>query len=69
MSIRSPSLDKAIPPPSADSGDAWPIHKPDVPPEKRPSVNKAQDLPNPFDFKYAVGYNISCIPGPPFGPS
>ena len=35
----------------AASGDAWPIDNPDVPPEKRPSVSKAQCLSNPIDFR------------------
>ncbi|CFW15160.1 Uncharacterised protein [Bordetella pertussis] len=38
-------------PPSAASGEAWPITRPDEPPEKRPSVNKAQVLPSPLDFR------------------
>ncbi len=31
-------------------GEAWPIDSPEVPPEKRPSVNKAQDVPRPLDL-------------------
>ena len=41
---------KAVPP-AAASGDTWPMDKPDVPPEKRPSVISAQALPKPRDFK------------------
>jgi hypothetical protein len=37
-------------PPSAASGEAWPIDRPEVPPEKRPSVSSAQALPRPFDL-------------------
>ena len=65
----SPSSANAIAPPSAASGETCPMLRPEVPPENLPSVNKAQDFPSPFDFKYVVGYSISCIPGPPFGPS
>ena len=42
---------------------------PDVPPENRPSVISAQALPSPLPLRNDVGYSISCIPGPPFGPS
>lgn len=42
-------------PPSAASGDAWPIERPEVPPEKRPSVSRAQALPMPLDFEIARG--------------
>ena len=51
MLIISPSRTKPIAPPEAASGEACPIDKPDVPPEKRPSVNKAHFLPKPIDFK------------------
>ena len=56
-------------PPSAASGETWPMLRPDVPPLKRPSVTSAQALPSPFPFRNDVGYSISCMPGPPFGPS
>ncbi|MBW8701731.1 hypothetical protein MBT84_19180 [Streptomyces sp. MBT84] len=69
MRIRSPSRTRAMVPPEAASGDAWPIDRPDVPPEKRPSVISAQAFPRPRPFRYEVGYSISCMPGPPFGPS
>ena len=32
-------------------GEQWPIDRPEVPPEKRPSVISAQALPRPFDFR------------------
>ena len=48
--MRSPLRTKPIAPPAAASGEQWPIDKPDVPPEKRPSVNRAQALPKPFDL-------------------
>ena len=51
MLIISPSRTKPIAPPEAASGEACPIDNPEVPPEKRPSVNKAHFLPNPIDFK------------------
>ena len=38
-------------PPSAASGETWPIDRPEVPPEKRPSVISAHALPRPFDFR------------------
>ena len=44
-SAGSPSGDEA-----AASGDAWPIERPEVPPEKRPSVSSAQALPRPLDL-------------------
>ena len=51
ISIRSPSRTSPIVPPSAASGETWPIDRPEVPPEKRPSVTSAQALPSPFDFR------------------
>ena len=45
------------------------IESPDVPPEKRPSVISAHARPRPLPLRKLVGYSISCIPGPPFGPS
>lgn len=32
-------------------GDMWPMDRPELPPEKRPSVIRAQTLPKPFDFR------------------
>jgi hypothetical protein len=42
ISIMSPSRTRPIAPPSAASGETWPIDRPEVPPEKRPSVSSAQ---------------------------
>jgi len=50
ISMRSPSCTRPIRPPSAASGETWPIERPEEPPEKRPSVISAQALPRPFDF-------------------
>lgn len=45
------------------------MDSPDVPPENRPSVTRAHALPSPRPLRKLVGYSISCMPGPPFGPS
>ena len=42
---------------------------PQVPPEKRPSVMRPTESPKPWPIKADVGASISCMPGPPFGPS
>ena len=42
-------------PPPAASGETCPIDRPDVPPEKRPSVTRAQVLPKPRPLRYVVG--------------
>nr|GFD11802.1 hypothetical protein [Tanacetum cinerariifolium] len=55
ISTLSPSRTRPIAPPAAASGEAWPMDRPEVPPEKRPSVNSAQALPRPLDFRYDVG--------------
>ena len=47
IAIGSPSSTSAIAPPAAASGETWPIERPDVPPEKRPSVTSAQLVPSP----------------------
>jgi hypothetical protein len=39
--IVSPSRSSPIAPPSAASGETWPMHRPRVPPLKRPSVISA----------------------------
>jgi hypothetical protein len=52
ISIVSPSRTSPIAPPSAASGETWPTERPEVPPEKRPSVSSAQALPSPFDFRH-----------------
>ena len=44
ISMRSPSSTRPIAPPSAASGETWPIDRPEVPPEKRPSVTQRADL-------------------------
>src|SRR2546422_10600834 len=51
------------------SGATWPIMKPCVAPEKRPSVTIATDSPSPSPTMAAVTCSISRIPGPPRGPS
>ena len=38
-------------------------------PEKRPSVIRATLSPSPIPAMAEVGFNISLMPGPPFGPS
>ncbi len=43
--IRSPSRTNAIGPPSVASGATWPMHRPVVPPENRPSVSSRTSLP------------------------
>ena len=45
------------------------MDRPLVPPLNRPSVSSAHFVPKCFDLIYDVGYSISCIPGPPRGPS
>ena len=47
MTIVSPSSTTAIGPPSAASGATWPIIRPWVPPENRPSVRSATESPSP----------------------
>ena len=56
-------------PPSAASGETWPTQAPRVAPEKRPSVTRPTLSPSPMPMMSEVGVSISCIPGPPFGPS
>ena len=50
-------------------GDVARPRCPDEPPENRPSVIRAHSLPSPAPLRNAVGCSISCIPGPPAGPS
>jgi len=69
MSTRSPSSTSPIAPPAAASGETCPTAIPVDPPENRPSVTSAQTFPNPAPLRNAVGCSISCIPGPPAGPS
>ena len=47
----------------------FPMDAPLDAPEKRPSVIRATELPSPIPAIAEVGFNISLIPGPPFGPS
>ena len=68
IAIKSPSSTNAIVPPSIASGVICPTTKPCEPPEKRPSVIKATLFPKPAPMIAEVGFNISGIPGPPFGP-
>ena len=65
----SPFSASAIVPPAAASGATWQIDRPEVPPENRPSVISAQARPSPLPLRKLVGYSISCMPGPPRGPS
>ena len=65
----SPSSIKAIGPPTAASGDTCPIEAPLEAPEKRPSVINATESPSHIPAIAEVGFNISLIQGPPFGPS
>ena len=69
ISIISPSTIFPILPPAAASGEICPMLNPEVPPLKRPSVIRAHSFPYSLDLILEVGYSISCIPGPPFGPS
>ena len=65
----SPSSTSAIGPPTAASGDTCPIDAPLDAPLKRPSVISATEDPSPYPAIAEVGFSISRIPGPPFGPS
>ena len=65
----SPSLTKAMGPPTYASGATWPIMKPWVAPEKRPSVNSTTLSSSFWPTMAPVTASISRIPGPPFGPS
>jgi len=65
----SPSSTSAIGPPTAASGETCPMDAPRLAPENLPSVIRATDDPSPIPAIADVGFNISRIPGPPFGPS
>ena len=69
MEIISPSSTRAIGPPTAASGDTCPIDAPLDAPLNRPSVISATDEPSPIPAIAEVGFSISRMPGPPFGPS
>ena len=53
----------------AASGDTCPMHSPRVPPENRPSVTSATDVPSGMPLSMLVSTSISRMPGPPLGPS
>ena len=65
----SPLSISPIGPPTAASGATCPIDPPLVAPEKRPSVIRTVESPRPAPIIAPVTASISCIPGPPFGPS
>ena len=69
MSTWSPSSISPITPPAAASGETCPTEIPLDPPENRPSVTSAHFAPSPAPLRNAVGCSISCMPGPPDGPS
>lgn len=56
-------------PPTKASGAMWPIMRPRVPPEKRPSVRRATSGPRPSPTMALVTESISGIPGAPLGPT
>ena len=47
MVMMSPFFSRPIGPPSAASGETWPMHAPRVPPLNRPSVISATLSPRP----------------------
>ena len=63
------SSTSAIGPPTAASGETCPMDAPLDAPEKRPSVIRATLEPSPIPAMAEVGFSISRMPGPPFGPS
>ena len=69
MLMMSPSSTSAIGPPTAASGETCPIDAPLDAPLKRPSVMRATEEPSHIPAIADVGFSISLIPGPPFGPS
>ena len=69
IEIISPSLIRAIGPPTAASGETCPIDAPLEAPENLPSVIRATVEPSPIPAIAEVGLSISLIPGPPLGPS
>ena len=69
IEIISPSSMSAIGPPTAASGETWPMDAPLDAPENLPSVIRATVEPSPIPAIAEVGFSISLIPGPPFGPS
>ena len=69
MVILSPSLMRAMVPPSAASGDICPTKQPLLVPENLPSVISAVLVASPWPCMIFIGRYISLIPGPPLGPS
>ena len=69
IAMVSPSSTRAMGPPTAASGDTWPMDAPRLAPEKRPSVMSATVEPSPIPAMADVGLSISLMPGPPLGPS
>ena len=65
----SPGCSRAMGPPAAASGLTCPMQAPAVPPEKRPSVTSATLSSSFMPLMAVVGASISCMPGPPRGPS
>src|SRR3954465_1664150 len=55
ISIRSPSSTSPTSPPSAASGERWPMERPEEPPEKRPSVDQGASLPEANRLQVAGG--------------
>ena len=53
MSISMTPSTRPIAPPQAASGEAWPMDRPEVPPEKRPSVRSAQPCRRPLRLQVA----------------
>ena len=56
-------------PPTAASGETWPMDAPLEAPENLPSVISATEDPSPIPAIADVGFSISLMPGPPLGPS
>ena len=63
IEIVSSSSIRAMAPPAAASGETWPIDRPEVPPENRPSVSSAHFFPRSRLLMYVVGYNIETKRG------
>ncbi len=55
-------------PPAAASGETWPMDRPEVPPEKRPSVIRAHSLPRPLGFQIAGRVQHFLHPRPALWP-
>src|SRR3546814_3338253 len=59
--IRSPFSTSPIAPPSAASGETWPIDRPDVPPEKRPSVIRSEEHTSELQSLMRISYAVFCL--------